>query len=636
MNPASLMIPTFDEKAELQRHVSEGSEMQSIGAPTQYDEKAELLTHIQQYTLFAGILILENNKTYGRTENKKRLLYKCIPNDKKLPPFLVPYDIKLEFSKHLINKYVVFKYDHWKTEHPRGIIQEVIGNIDKLEAFYEYRLYCKNLHISNKEFTKKTQQLFRPECEDEYIQQIIQKNARFIRYDTTLLGVEGATKGATKGGIQEDKYIFTIDPQNSEDFDDGFSIECSPDTTTITIYIANVFLWLETFQLWQSFAPLKNSSKEGMWENGVCKRVCTIYLPDRRRPMLPTILSDNLCSLLKNKLRFAFCMDVVIDNKTNSILSTDFYNSLIRVNKNFVYEEHALLKNKHYKKLLEMTNKLARMETNKTHENNSRDVVSYWMVFTNKTCAEKLYDKKVGIYRIIDETNQHQKHQRFQDKNSHISSYENDSTISKETKQFIQHWLSICGKYAVFSEDRSNIEHSLLSKEDEICSGELYIHVTSPIRRLVDLLNQMLYLIHYHLCSPSDSAIQFLEECIKDIETINEKMKSSRKVERECEVVRKCLTNPNILETSHDAYIINKSIWRKKNGAPKESDLDEEQISGKIKYKYVLYLEHERIILTMKTEESKELYKKYKVRLYKIESYGIASKIKVVFTPLNI
>lgn len=602
MNPASLMIPTFDEKAEL-------------------------LTHIQQYTLFAGILILENNKTYGRTENKKRLLYKCIPNDKKLPPFLVPYDIKLEFSKHLINKYVVFKYDHWKTEHPRGIIQEVIGNIDKLEAFYEYRLYCKNLHISNKEFTKKTQQLFRPECEDEYIQKIIQKNSEFLRYDTSLLGVEGATEGV----IHQDKYIFTIDPKNSQDFDDGFSIECSPDTTTITIYIANVFLWLETFQLWQSFAPLKNSSKEGMWENGVCKRVCTIYLPDRRRPMLPTILSDNLCSLLENKLRFAFCMDVVIDNKTNSILSTDFYNSLIRVNKNFVYEEHALLKNKHYKKLLEMTNKLSRMESNKTHENNSRDIVSYWMVFTNKTCAEKLYDKKVGIYRIIDETNQHQKHQCVQDKNSHISSYENDSTISKETKQFIQHWLSICGKYAVFSEDRSNIEHSLLSKEDEMCSGELYIHITSPIRRLVDLLNQMLYLIHYHLCSPSDSAIQFLEECIKDADIINEKMKSSRKVERECEVVRKCLTNPNILETSHDAYIINKSIWRKKNGAPKESDLDEEQISGKIKYKYVLYLEHERIILTMKTEESKELYKKYKVRLYKIESYGIASKIKVVF-----
>ena len=37
-----------------------------------------------------GILILEDNKTFGRTQNKKRLYYKCIPNDKKLPVFLVP------------------------------------------------------------------------------------------------------------------------------------------------------------------------------------------------------------------------------------------------------------------------------------------------------------------------------------------------------------------------------------------------------------------------------------------------------------------------------------------------------------------------------------------------------------------
>ena len=36
----------------------------------------------------AGVLHIENNKTFGRTENKKRLLYKCIPDDKHLPSFL--------------------------------------------------------------------------------------------------------------------------------------------------------------------------------------------------------------------------------------------------------------------------------------------------------------------------------------------------------------------------------------------------------------------------------------------------------------------------------------------------------------------------------------------------------------------
>lgn len=54
-------------------------------------------SYIRECPTLAGVLLLENNKTYGRTENKKRLLYKCIPDDKRLPAFLVPYDIKMGF-----------------------------------------------------------------------------------------------------------------------------------------------------------------------------------------------------------------------------------------------------------------------------------------------------------------------------------------------------------------------------------------------------------------------------------------------------------------------------------------------------------------------------------------------------------
>ena len=56
----------------------------------------------------AGILILEDGKTYGRTSNGKRLLYRCVPDNNKLPVFLVPYDMKLGFSKDVKNKYVLF------------------------------------------------------------------------------------------------------------------------------------------------------------------------------------------------------------------------------------------------------------------------------------------------------------------------------------------------------------------------------------------------------------------------------------------------------------------------------------------------------------------------------------------------
>ena len=50
-----------------------------------------------------GILLLENNKTYGRTENSKRLYYKCRPNDPNIPSFLVAYDISVGFNKSYRN-----------------------------------------------------------------------------------------------------------------------------------------------------------------------------------------------------------------------------------------------------------------------------------------------------------------------------------------------------------------------------------------------------------------------------------------------------------------------------------------------------------------------------------------------------
>ena len=60
-----------------------------------------------------GVLILEGNKTFGRTPNKKRLYYKCIPFDNGLPVFLIPYNAPIGFSKVQTNHYVTFHIDNW-------------------------------------------------------------------------------------------------------------------------------------------------------------------------------------------------------------------------------------------------------------------------------------------------------------------------------------------------------------------------------------------------------------------------------------------------------------------------------------------------------------------------------------------
>ena len=43
------------------------------------------------------------------------------------------------------------------------------------------------------------------------------------------------------------------------------------------------------------------------------KRISSIYLPDKKRSMLPTILSDCLCSLKEKENKICFVLDIYYD-----------------------------------------------------------------------------------------------------------------------------------------------------------------------------------------------------------------------------------------------------------------------------------------------------------------------------------
>ena len=118
-----------------------------------------------------------------------------------------------------------------------------------------------------------------------------------------------------------DLNIYSVDPVNSKDFDDAFGIQMcnNKDYYILSIYISNVSFWLDILDLWDSFS----------------KRISTIYLPDRKRPMLPTILSDAICSLVEGEKRFAFTMDLHINKESEQIVKYNFVNTMINVKKNY-------------------------------------------------------------------------------------------------------------------------------------------------------------------------------------------------------------------------------------------------------------------------------------------------------------
>jgi len=471
-----------------------------------------------------AVLILENNHTYGREKQLKpgasysritarlhggKLLYKCIPDDKRIPAFLVPYEFKtLGFNKNLTNMYVTIKFKSWDDKHPRGILSQVIGTIDILDNFYEYQLYCKSLNTSIQNFNKQVNKVLNMNTNhnensnhESFIESIYEKH-RFTIEDRT------------------DWNTFTIDPETSLDYDDGFSIKKLNDNQSLlSIYIANVTIWMDCLNLWTSFS----------------QRIATIYLPDRKRPMLPTVLSDCLCSLQKNRRRFAFVLDLLLNNDCE-IVSANYCNTLICVKNNFAYEEHKLLNNDCYKELFETTKKMSKKYKYMTNIKDSHDVVSYLMILMNYKCANELFNKGNGIFRSLT-------------MNAEI---ELPDSLPDDVAKFIKIWNSSSAQYLnLETMVSSNLKHDILNMDT-------YIHITSPIRRLVDLLNMIRFQLNNSLLSLSHDALEFYDKWIGEINYINTTMRAIRKVQTDCSLLDLCFNEPSVLEKEYEGYCFDK------------------------------------------------------------------------------
>jgi ribonuclease R len=117
---------------------------------------------------------------------------------------------------------------------------------------------------------------------------------------------------------------FTIDPADAKDFDDAISFKKLPDGNyEIGVHIADVSHFVE---------EKTELDKEAR------KRGTSIYLVDRTIPMLPEVLSNDLCSLNPNEDKYAFS-SVFVMNKNGEVKERWFGKTLINSDKRFTYEE---------------------------------------------------------------------------------------------------------------------------------------------------------------------------------------------------------------------------------------------------------------------------------------------------------
>lgn len=116
----------------------------------------------------------------------------------------------------------------------------------------------------------------------------------------------------------------TIDPADAKDFDDALSVQTLPNgNTEVGIHIADVSHYVVEGE------PLDTEARE---------RGTSVYLVDRVIPMLPEVLSNDLCSLRPNEDRLAFSAIFEL-NQDAGIENAWYGQTIIHSNKRFSYEE---------------------------------------------------------------------------------------------------------------------------------------------------------------------------------------------------------------------------------------------------------------------------------------------------------
>jgi len=109
--------------------------------------------------------------------------------------------------------------------------------------------------------------------------------------------------------------MFTIDSENAKDMDDALSVQVNEDGTyDIGVHIADV-----------SYFVKPNTALD----RDARKRATSVYLVQRAVPMIPPILSDQLCSLHPGQERLAFSVVFTV-RKNAKVIKKWFGKTIIK------------------------------------------------------------------------------------------------------------------------------------------------------------------------------------------------------------------------------------------------------------------------------------------------------------------
>ena len=118
-------------------------------------------------------------------------------------------------------------------------------------------------------------------------------------------------------------------------------------------------------------------------------------------------------------------------------------------------------------------------------------------------------------------------------------------TLPNEVQDFVKIWNSYSGKYTCYQDDMRH----------EVMKFDSYIHITSPIRRLVDLLNLINIQENHGLIEFGEPCKTFYKNWYIRLDYINTTMRSIRRIQSDCALLHMCSTDDAVESTIYEGYL---------------------------------------------------------------------------------
>ena len=293
--------------------------------------------------------------------------YFLIADDKKISfdVFIPPKTIKKEY----LNKKVVVRVEGWdsKYKNPVGKVVQVIGEINDHNAEINSILYDYG-------FSPKF-----PEKVEKEANKILEKISK--EDITSRLDLRNTT-------------TFTIDPMDAKDFDDALSVKrLKNGNWEIGVHIADVSHYVV---------------EGGIIDREAIERATSVYLVDRVIPMLPEVLSNNICSLKPNVDRLAYSVIFEMNEKAN-LIDYKIKKTLIHSNVRFTYKTaQDVIDNKKGGLTTELLllDRLSKMLRKRRQENGSINFESTEVKFIldkNNTPIDVYFKESLSTNHLIEE-----------------------------------------------------------------------------------------------------------------------------------------------------------------------------------------------------------------------------------------